>query len=61
VPEREYFEVFDTCVRPFYKKIVSNERETLSLVKLRDALLPKLISGELRIKEAEKLLKEKGL
>lgn len=28
---------------------------------LRDALLPKLISGEIRIKDAERFLKERGL
>jgi len=28
---------------------------------LRDALLPKLISGELRVKDAERFLKERGL
>jgi hypothetical protein len=28
---------------------------------MRDALLPKLISGELRVKDAERFLKERGL
>ena len=28
---------------------------------LRDALLPKLISGKIRVKEAERFLKERGL
>ena len=28
---------------------------------LRDALLPKLISGEIRVKDAERFLKERGL
>jgi type I restriction enzyme S subunit len=28
---------------------------------LRDALLPKLISGELRVKDAERFLKERAL
>jgi len=27
----------------------------------RDTLLPKLISGEIRVKDAEKFLKERGL
>ncbi len=27
----------------------------------RDALLPKLISGEIRVKDAERFLKERGL
>ena len=29
--------------------------------RLRDALLPKLIRGEIRVKEAERFLKERGL
>ena len=37
------------------------ERESRTLAALRDALLPKLISGELRVKDAEKFLKERGL
>lgn len=34
--------------------------ESRTLAALRDALLPKLISRELRIKNAERLLKEKA-
>jgi type I restriction enzyme S subunit len=36
--------------------MLANEREIETLAALRDALLPKLISGELRVKEAEKLM-----
>jgi type I restriction enzyme S subunit len=35
--------------------------ESRILAALRDALLPKLISGELRVKDAECFLKERGL
>jgi type I restriction enzyme S subunit len=35
--------------------------ETSNLSATRDALLPKLISGEIRIPDAEKMLKEVGL
>jgi type I restriction enzyme S subunit len=35
-----------------------NERESQTLATFRDALLPKLISGELRVKEAERAIKE---
>jgi len=41
--------------------IAANERESRTLAALRDALLPKLISGELRVKDAEAFLKERGL
>ena len=35
--------------------------ESRTLAALRDALLPKLISGELRVKDTERFLKERGL
>jgi len=35
--------------------------ESRTHVALRDTLLPKLISGELRVKDAEKFLMERGL
>lgn len=37
-------------------KIDANEEESLTLSKMRDALLPKLLSGEIRIKNAEKVV-----
>ena len=41
-------------VEPILAKTTNNE--TIALVKLRDTLLPKLISGELRIADAEEFL-----
>lgn len=35
--------------------------QSRTLAALRDALLPKLISGEVRVKDAERFLKERGL
>jgi type I restriction enzyme S subunit len=43
------------------KKISSNQRNSFSVSALRDALLPKLISGEIRIPDAEKMLEEVGV
>lgn len=37
-------------------QIERNERESRSLAQLRDTLLPKLISGELRVSDAERIL-----
>jgi type I restriction enzyme S subunit len=51
-PPSEVLNVFDRFLRPLYRKIVSNERESRILAALRDALLPKLLSGELRVKDA---------
>jgi type I restriction enzyme S subunit len=38
------------------KLIWENERESRALVQLRDTLLPKLISGELRVPDAERIV-----
>jgi type I restriction enzyme S subunit len=35
-----------------------NERQFVTLTELRDTLLPKLISGELRVSEAERVIEE---
>jgi type I restriction enzyme S subunit len=43
------------------EKISSNQRNSFSVSALRDALLPKLISGEIRIPDAEKMLEEVGV
>jgi type I restriction enzyme S subunit len=37
-------------------KIASNEMESKILTKIRDVLLPKLLAGEIQVKEAKKLL-----
>ena len=38
---------------------IHNENESISLV--RNAILPKLISGELRITDAEKIIEKAGI
>jgi type I restriction enzyme S subunit len=42
-------------IEPLYAKQLANDRESLTLAALRDTLLPKLLSGELRVKDAENL------
>jgi type I restriction enzyme S subunit len=42
---------FHTFVQPCFKKWINNLAETETLAALRDTLLPKLISGEIRVKE----------
>ena len=39
--------------------IADNDRTSRTLAQLRDTLLPKLISGELRVPDAEAFLKER--
>ncbi len=43
------------------EKVQNNLAEEITLTGLRDTLLPKLISGELRIPDAEKFLEEAGV
>lgn len=45
---------FDAVVGPLRRRMFSSEQESRTLASLRDLLLPKLISGELRVPEAEK-------
>ncbi|HEY4358999.1 MAG TPA: restriction endonuclease subunit S [Acidobacteriaceae bacterium] len=58
VPVAEVMERFDMITRPLYEKIVCNDRQRLLLTALRDTLLPRLISGKLRVPEAETMLAE---
>ena len=60
-PPREVVSAFETMLSPMDSRIEITERESVTLAALRDALLPKLISGELRVKDAERFLKERGL
>jgi type I restriction enzyme S subunit len=61
VPTSQVMHAFDHLSRPMYLKVVENERESRTLAQLRDTLLPKLISGELRIKDAEAFLRKRDL
>ena len=45
----------DSC-QPCYDRIVACKQESRTLAAMRDTLLPKLISGELRVKDAERAL-----
>ncbi|NWH03680.1 restriction endonuclease subunit S [Desulfobacter latus] len=49
---------FDQDVNPLLKRIRFNLCHNTELTNLRDTLLPKLISGEIRIPEAEKITEE---
>jgi len=47
---------FDRLVSPLDDKIEADERESSVLSTIRDTLLPKLISGELRVPDAERIV-----
>ena len=47
---------FERLGQPLFEKAARNRTEMISLTAIRDALLPKLISGELRVKDAERFV-----
>ena len=49
IPPEEYLYKFDKIVEPIFEKIKSNQIQIRTLEKLRDTLLPKLMSGEVRV------------
>lgn len=58
LPKTEVFRAYDDVASPLLERIIRNIHETRSLAATRDLLLPKLMSGEIRVKEAEKLTAE---
>ena len=52
---------FSKITQPILKKISQSEGESRELASIRDVLMPKLITGEVRIKDIEMFLKERGL
>jgi type I restriction enzyme S subunit len=49
IPPREIVLAYETLVADLDDRVEVNEREIAALVNIRDSLLPKLISGEIRI------------
>jgi len=53
IPDKGTLDDFAQRVAPLASRIRANGRQNQVLAELRDALLPKLISGEIRVPEAE--------
>ncbi len=51
IPPDSALEQFERNLMPFYKKKKSNQTQIRTLTALRDTLLPKLMSGEVRVSE----------
>lgn len=49
LPPQDVFDAFEKAVSPIFARILSNIEESRTLAALREALLPKLLSGELRV------------
>ena len=55
-PPEHVLERLGVVMAPLVEQSIHHELESRSLAQLRDTLLPKLISGELRIKDTEKFM-----
>lgn len=53
IAPKKVYEDFNTIVLPLFEAIIGNDLESKTLSNMRDALLPKLMSGELDVSEVE--------
>ncbi|MCC5634220.1 restriction endonuclease subunit S [Nostoc sphaeroides CHAB 2801] len=51
IPDKQTMKKWDAIVNPIFDKIMTNFNQLQTLTKTRDAILPKLMSGQLRVKE----------
>jgi type I restriction enzyme S subunit len=58
IPSGLVLKAFGEITDSIYNKIVAQKQTSRNLATLRDTLLPRLISGQLRLPEAEALIKE---
>ena len=58
VPSAEVLTQFITITSTLFDRLVKNEEQSQTLAALRDTLLPRLISGKLRLPEADNVIAE---
>jgi len=56
LPAEDVLDHFSTHTKTFSESIAANQEDSETLAQLRDTLLPKLISGELRVADAERIV-----
>jgi type I restriction enzyme S subunit len=56
IPPASLMEVYQQSIGPLFAQLLNNDRQMSVLASIRDCLLPKLISGELRISDAERIV-----
>jgi len=54
LPDPPVAEAFGLQSQPWYNQIIANKQQSRTLATLRETLLPKLLSGELRVSDAER-------
>jgi type I restriction enzyme S subunit len=57
-PSVEVITCFDSVMSPIHQRILANERQATTLLTLRDIVLPRLISGQLRLPELDTAMEE---
>jgi len=60
IPPRSAVAECDAIVSPLIEMVLNNSSENVMLGEIRDSVLPKLLSGEVRIKQAEKVVEDKA-
>lgn len=55
-PPCDLMQTFERVVDGLLKRVLANQHQSRTLAAIRDALLPKLISGELRVPDAERIV-----
>jgi type I restriction enzyme S subunit len=60
IPAIDSLGVIDRHISPFFETSWKKKLESRALAALRDALLPKLIRGQIRVKDAERFLERHG-
>jgi len=56
IPPKNILEAMDKMISPLLAGMIDNNLESRTLAIIRDTLLPKLLSGEIRFKEAAKFI-----
>jgi type I restriction enzyme S subunit len=48
-PKNKTLQLFNECTSNLFEKVLMNEKESINLAQVRDSLLPRLMSGKLRV------------
>lgn len=58
IPPNNILDEFSLMTESIFEKLFINEKDNNNLSQLRDLLLPKLMSGEISIRDAEKMVED---
>ena len=59
LPKVEIAQKYTEFIQPIIKRIIENIHQSRTLAQIRDTLLPKLLSGEIRVDDADEILEVK--